>query len=120
MVERGGVGEGGSPAVNEPFTPTCQYSRQIGVDVGIGVMRSVRNWAGASGIAALVLLSPVLAFMMVIAAEVLIEAGMTGVSAAAIGVVGCMLFRRILRLETAREAGSDEVCAAPPVGAPPG
>jgi hypothetical protein len=35
-------------------------------------MNSVRNWAAGSAIAALILLSPVLAFLMVVAAEVVI------------------------------------------------
>jgi nitrate reductase gamma subunit len=87
-------------------------------------MGSVRNWAAGSAIAALVLLSPVVAFLTVIAAEIavdgLMEAGATGVCAIAIGAVGCVLFRRILRSEIARQSASDEVCAAPPVAAPPG
>jgi len=76
-------------------------------------MICVRYWTVASVIAGLILLSPVLAFLAVLAAEVVIdglmEAGMTGVSAIAIGVVGCMLVRRILRPETARQSGSTGV-----------
>ena len=60
----------------------------------------------ASVIAALILLSPVVAFLMVIAAEVLIdalmEAGMIGVSAVAIGAVGWVQFRSIWRAEIAQ------------------
>ena len=87
-------------------------------------MRSVRNWAVGSVIVVLILLSPVVAFLMVMAAEVVIdglmEAGMTGVSAFVIGAIGCVLFRRILCSETARQSGSDEVCEASPIAAPPG
>jgi nitrate reductase gamma subunit len=87
-------------------------------------MASVRNWAAGSAIAMLILLSPVGAFLAVIAAEVLIdmlmEAGVTGVCAVTIGVVGCVLFRRILRSETARQSGAKEVCEAPPIAVPPG
>ena len=73
---------------------------------------------------ALILLSPVVAFLMVMTTEVLIEglleAGVTAVSAIVIGAFGCVLFRRILRAETARQSGSKEVCEAPPVAAPLG
>ena len=75
-------------------------------------------------IAALILLSPVVAFLMVIAAEVLIdammEAGVIGVSAVAIGAVGWMQFRRIWRVEIAQLSGQKEVCEASPIAAPPG
>jgi hypothetical protein len=85
---------------------------------------NLRIWTAGSAVAALIILSPVVAFLMVIVAEVVIdglmEAGMTGVSAVAIGAVGCMLFRRILRSETARQSGATEPCEAPPIAAPPG
>jgi len=42
-----------------------------------------------------------------IAVDGLVEAGMTGVSAFVIGAIGCVLFRRILRSETARQSGVD-------------
>jgi len=75
-------------------------------------------------VAAVVLVSPVLVFLMFVAAEVLIdglmEAGVTAVSAVAIGAVGCVLFRRILRAELARQSGSTELCEALPIAAPPG
>jgi hypothetical protein len=87
-------------------------------------MRSVRNWGVGSGIAALILLGPIVAFLMVIAAEVLIdglmEAGVTGMSAIAIGAIGWVQFRRIWRSEVVGLSGSKEVCEAPPVAAPPG
>jgi hypothetical protein len=87
-------------------------------------MRSVRNWGVESGIAALILLGPIVAFLMVIAAEVLIdglmEAGVTGMSAIAIGAIGWVQFRRIWRSEVVGLSRSKEVCEAPPVAAPPG
>jgi hypothetical protein len=87
-------------------------------------MGSVRAWLAWSAVGGIVLVSPMLAFLMVIASEVLIDgvmgAGVTWVSAIAIGAVGCALFRRILSSEIPWQPGSDEVSAAPPVGAPPG
>ena len=87
-------------------------------------MGSVRNWVAGSAIATLILLSPVGAFLAVIAAEVLIdmlmEAGVTGVSAVTIGVVGCVLFRRILRSEITQLSEAKELCEASPIAAPPG
>ena len=87
-------------------------------------MPSLRTWVAWSVAAALILLSPIVAFMMVIAAEMLIdglmEAEAIEVSAIAIGAVGWVLRCRILRSEIAQQSGSDEVCAAPLVGAPPG
>ena len=62
-------------------------------------MNSVRYWTVASVIVALILLSPVVAFLMVISAELLIdvltEAGTTPVCAVAIGAIEWVLFRRI-------------------------
>ena len=64
-------------------------------------MRSVRNWAAVSVIAALILLSPVAAFLMVIVTEVLIdglmEAGVTGVCSVTAVAIGWTLFSRLLR-----------------------
>jgi len=61
-------------------------------------MPSLRTWVGWSVVAAVLLVSPVLAFLMIIAAEMLIdllmEAGTTAVSAIAIGAIGWVLFRR--------------------------
>ena len=75
-------------------------------------MDCIRYWTVASVIAALSLLSPVVAFFMVIAAEVLIdtlvEAGVTGVSTIAIGAIGWVQFRRIWRSEIAQLSGSKE------------
>ena len=55
-------------------------------------------------IAGLILLSPIVALLAVIAAEMLIdglmEAGVTGVSAIAIGAVGWVQFRRISRSDS--------------------
>jgi hypothetical protein len=87
-------------------------------------MRNVRTWVAWSIAAGVLLVSPVLAFLMVMAAEMavdgLMEMGVTEASAIAIGVVGCVLFRRILRSETAQLSGSKEVCEALPIAAPPG
>lgn len=86
---------------------------------------SVRYWTVASVIAGLTLLSPVVAFLMIIATEVLIdalmEAGTTVVSAIAIGAVGWVLFRRFWQpSDRAVHSGpgvlSDETAiAAPPL-----
>jgi len=62
-------------------------------------MPSLRTWVVWSVVAAVLLVSPVLAFLMIIAAEVLIdllmEAGTTPVCAIAIAGVGWALFRRV-------------------------
>ena len=61
-------------------------------------MPSLRTWVGWSVVAAVLLVSPVLAFLLIIATEMLMdllmEAGTTAVSAIAIGGVGWVLFRR--------------------------
>ena len=61
-------------------------------------MSGVRNLAVKSGIAALILASPTIAFLLAIAAELLvdllIEAGATAVSAIAVGAIGWVLFRK--------------------------
>jgi hypothetical protein len=84
----------------------------------------LRTWVAWSLVAGVVLVGPVVAFFIVIAAEVLIdglmEAGMTGVSAIVIGAVGWVQFRRIWRSEIARLSESTEPCEAPPITAPPG
>jgi hypothetical protein len=81
-------------------------------------MRSVRNWGVGSGIAALILLGPIVAFLMVIAAEVLIdglmEAGVTGMSAIAIGAIGWVQFRRIWRSEVVGYLGRRRCARHPP------
>ena len=62
-------------------------------------MSSVRNWAASSAIVALILLSPIVAFLVVIAAEMLIdlvmEVGVPVVCAVAAAIVGWVLFRRM-------------------------
>jgi hypothetical protein len=87
-------------------------------------MRNLRTCVAWSIAAGVLLLSPVFAFLMVMAAEMavdgLMEAGVTEMCAIAIGVVGCMLFRRILGSEIARQPGSKELYEAPPIAAPPG
>ena len=87
-------------------------------------MGRLGTWVGWLTVAAVVLVSPVLVFLMFVTAEVLIdglmEAGVTAVSAIAIGAVGCVQFRRILRSEIALQSGSDELCDAPLIAVPPG
>ena len=67
-------------------------------------MNCIRYWTVAWVIAGLILLSPIVAFLMVIGAEVLIdglmEAGVTAVSAIAIGAVGWVQFLRIWRSDS--------------------
>jgi hypothetical protein len=62
-------------------------------------MRGLRTWVVWSVVAAVLLVSPVLAFLLIIAAEMLIdllmEAKATTVSAIAVGAIGWVLFRRI-------------------------
>jgi len=61
-------------------------------------MSSLRSWVAWSVVAGVLLVSPVLAFLMIIAAELLIdglmEAGLNGVCAIAVGAVGWVLFPR--------------------------
>ena len=86
-------------------------------------MSGVRNWAVGSAIAALVLLSPALAFLMGVAAEVVIdlmmEAGLAGICAVAAGVIGWVLFRRRSSrpepsAQSGWERGFDEAAATAP------
>ena len=83
-------------------------------------------WAAVSSVAGLILLSPVVAFLMIIAAEVLIdglmEAGVTAVCAVTVGVLGWVLFRRFRqpsdRASPRSEPGAvseGTAIAAPPV-----
>ena len=62
-------------------------------------MGSVRNWAAGSAIVALILLSPIVAFLVVIVAEMLIdlvmEVGVPVVCVVAAAVIGWVLFRRM-------------------------
>jgi hypothetical protein len=64
-------------------------------------MGSVRNWAAGSVVAVLILLSPVVAFLMVIAAEMvidfMIEARATAVCGIAAGAIGWVLYRKFWR-----------------------
>jgi predicted signal transduction protein with EAL and GGDEF domain len=82
-------------------------------------MSSVRNWTASLGVAALILLSPFLAFLMVITAEMLIdlvmEAGVPVVCAVAAAVIGWVLFRRMSRdpeLAHQSEPETDETAIA--------
>jgi hypothetical protein len=52
--------------------------------------------------------------------DMLMEAGVIGASAITIGVVGCVLFRRILRSEIAQLFEAKELCEASRIAAPPG
>jgi hypothetical protein len=87
-------------------------------------MRSVRTWAVGAAIAGLILLSPAVALLAVIAAEMLIdglmETGVTVVSAITISAIGWVQFRRIWRSEVARLSESKELGEAPPIVAPLG
>ena len=88
-------------------------------------MRRPRTWVVWSVVAAVLLVSPVFAFLLIIAAEMLIdllmEAGTTPVSAIAIGGVGWVLFRRILSqpdlaVQSRPEQEPDEAAiAVPPI-----
>jgi hypothetical protein len=61
-------------------------------------MNGVRNWAVGSVIAALILFSPVIAFLMVIVAEMqidlLMEAGTAADCTIAAGAIGWLLYRK--------------------------
>ena len=88
-------------------------------------MRRPRTWVVWSAVAAVLLVSPVLAFLLIIAAEMLIdlltEAGTTAVYAVAIGALGWVLFRRILSqpdpaVQSRPEQEPDEAAiAVPPI-----
>jgi hypothetical protein len=62
-------------------------------------MSTVRNWAVGSAIFALFLLSPIVAFLVVVAAEMLIDLGMEVevpvLCAIAAAVIGWVIFRRV-------------------------
>ena len=62
-------------------------------------MGTLCKWAAVSSIAGLILLSPVVAFLIIIATEMLIdglmEAGVTAVCAVTVGVLGWVLFRSV-------------------------
>jgi hypothetical protein len=87
-------------------------------------MSSVRNWAVGSAIAALLLLSPVVAFLMVISAEMLIdfamEAGATAVCIGPVGAIGWVLFRkRSLHPKLAPQWGLEQEPDEAAIAAPP-
>jgi predicted signal transduction protein with EAL and GGDEF domain len=60
---------------------------------------SVWNWTAGLAVAAFILLSPVVAFLVVVAAEILIDValavGVPAVCAVAAAMIGCVLFRRM-------------------------
>ena len=88
-------------------------------------MICVRYWTVASVIAGLILLSPVVAFLMVMAAEVVIdglmEAGITGVCAVATGAIGWALLRSMSRhaAAIAPEPANEPVSAEGALATPP-
>lgn len=76
---------------------------------------NVRNWAAASAIAALILLSPIVAFLVVITAELLIdvaiEARATAICATAAAAIGWALLRKNRpRLKEALQSGQEQAC----------
>jgi hypothetical protein len=87
-------------------------------------MSSVPNWAVASAIAALILLTPVIAFLMIVRAEApfgfLIEAKVAAFCIAAACIITWVLFRRrSLRSGTATQSGSEEENDKTAIAAPP-
>ena len=87
-------------------------------------MSGVRNWAAGSALTALILLSPVVAFLMVITAEMLIdvlmEARATAVGIVAAGAIGGVIFRKMSpHREVAAQLGSQEEPDETAIAAPP-
>jgi hypothetical protein len=87
-------------------------------------MSSVRNWAVGSVIAALILLSPVVAFLIVIIAELVIDFAMEAGTAVdctiAAGAIGWALFRkRSAHLVLAPRSGPEEDPDEAAIAAPP-
>ena len=87
-------------------------------------MSIVRNWAGGLAIAALILLSPIVAFLIVIMAEIqidlLIEAGTAADCTIAAGAIGWALFRKYGAQTEAPQMGvegepDEAAIAAPPL-----
>ena len=83
-------------------------------------MKRFPTWASRSVIASVVLFSPALAFLVVIAAEILIdslmEAGVTALFVVAAGAIGWLLFRKMSpRTKVAPLATDDE---GTPLGEP--
>ena len=84
----------------------------------------VRNYAVGSAIAALILLGPVAAFLMVIAAEMLIDlliaGGTSAVCAVAAGSIGLVLSRKFWqRHRVARQSEPELVPGDTPIAAAP-
>jgi hypothetical protein len=87
-------------------------------------MSSVRHWVLGSVIAALILLSPALAFLMVITAEMVIDVAMVvgaiEICAIAAGAIGWVLFRRMSpRRRLAFLPADDVALGKPAISAPP-
>jgi hypothetical protein len=87
-------------------------------------MRGLRNWAVGSVIAALILLSPIIAALMVISAELLIdllmEARLTAVCIAAAGVIGWVLSRkRSSHPDVAAQSGPEHARDEAAIAVPP-
>jgi hypothetical protein len=87
-------------------------------------MNNVRNWAASAAIASLLLLSPFVAFLIVIAAEMqidlLMEAGTAADCAVAAGAIGSVLFRKLApHREVATQSGREQRSDEPALAAPP-
>jgi hypothetical protein len=79
------------------------------------LVSNVRNWTVASAIAAFILLWPIVAFLTVITAEMLIDIGIearaTAICAAAAGAIVWVLFRKNRpHFKGKPQLGQDEVC----------
>ena len=88
-------------------------SHPIGRVNGDRAMSNLPNWAVGSTIMALVLLGPIIAFFVVIAAEmltdVLTKEGMTAVCIVAAGAIGWGLFRSYRAQPDRSQLGSEAV-----------
>jgi hypothetical protein len=87
-------------------------------------MNSVRNWAASAAIAALLVLGPVIAFLIVIAAEIqvdlLMEAGTAADCAVAAGAIAWVLFRKLSpHLKVAAQPGRRQRSGKPALANPP-
>ena len=87
-------------------------------------MSTLPSWAQCSIIAALVLLSPALAFLMVIAAELVIdfamEVGAAAVCVVAAGAIGWVLYRkRSPHPKVAPHSELEQLCDEPAIAVPP-
>jgi hypothetical protein len=84
---------------------------------------SVRNWAVGAAIAALILFSPIVAFLMVIVAEMAVDllmvAGGPADCTIAAGVIGWVLFRRYGIRPEIPQSGSEQVSDEAAIAAPP-